>query len=263
MNIKKATHIKLKKQTQHKKQTKQLYLWSAILMIPAIVLYCLIFIIYKDFEGILKDFLSQLAFLPIFYIFYTIIIDKLLTAREKQTLIEKLNVVIGAFFTEAGIRLFIIYKQFESDFDNIGRHLASIGTWKESDYIDFKNYFVKNDYKIDSRDGDLDALKAYVLTKKDFLLRLMESPNLIAHETFTEMLLSLFHLVEELESRDSLSNLPEADYRHLSGDMRRMQDFLIVEWANYMKHLKNEYPYLFSIAVSKNPFDPSAKIEIA
>jgi hypothetical protein len=29
-----------------------------------------------------------------------------------------------------------------------------------------------------------------------------------------------------------------------------------------MKHLKNSYPYLFSLAVRTNPFDPNAKAEI-
>jgi len=30
----------------------------------------------------------------------------------------------------------------------------------------------------------------------------------------------------------------------------------------YMKHLKKEYPYLFSLAVRTNPFDPGASVEV-
>jgi hypothetical protein len=29
-----------------------------------------------------------------------------------------------------------------------------------------------------------------------------------------------------------------------------------------MQHLKNNYPYLFSLAVRTNPFDPQATVEI-
>jgi len=29
-----------------------------------------------------------------------------------------------------------------------------------------------------------------------------------------------------------------------------------------MEHLKNEYPYLFSLAVRTNPFDPNASIHV-
>jgi hypothetical protein len=34
------------------------------------------------------------------------------------------------------------------------------------------------------------------------------------------------------------------------------------EWVEYMKHLKNEYPYLFSFAMRTNPFDDKATIEV-
>jgi len=29
-----------------------------------------------------------------------------------------------------------------------------------------------------------------------------------------------------------------------------------------MRHLKKEYPYLFSLAVRTNPFDPRASVEV-
>jgi len=40
--------------------------------------------------------------------------------------------------------------------------------------------------------------------------------------------------------------------------MKRAHVLLIVEWLAYMKHLKINYPYLFSLAVRMNPFDPNA-----
>ncbi len=45
---------------------------------------------------------------------------------------------------------------------------------------------------------------------------------------------------------------------HLSGDIRRAYSILITEWLAYMKHLKSDYPYLFSLAVRTNPFDQTA-----
>ena len=49
---------------------------------------------------------------------------------------------------------------------------------------------------------------------------------------------------------------------HLKGDIRRAHSSLIVEWVRYMKHLKNRYPYLFSLAVRTNPFDSEASAVI-
>ena len=37
---------------------------------------------------------------------------------------------------------------------------------------------------------------------------------------------------------------------------------LIAEWLAYMRHLKKNYPYLFSLALRTNPFDPQASAVI-
>jgi len=62
--------------------------------------------------------------------------------------------------------------------------------------------------------------------------------------------------------RDDLQHLPPADGDHIAGDIRRAYTILIVEWFAYMKHLKHDYPYLFSFAVRTNPFDPNASPEV-
>jgi len=35
---------------------------------------------------------------------------------------------------------------------------------------------------------------------------------------------------------------------------------LVHEWLDYMKYLKKNYPYLFSLAVRTNPFDRNASV---
>jgi hypothetical protein len=40
-----------------------------------------------------------------------------------------------------------------------------------------------------------------LLSKRDFLVALMENPNLLEHESFTDLLWAVFHLVEELAVR--------------------------------------------------------------
>ena len=54
-----------------------------------------------------------------------------------------------------------------------------------------------------------------------------------------------------------------SDLDHLKVDMSRSYILVVSEWASYMKHLKNDYPYLFSIAVRTNPFNPEAEIVIS
>lgn len=86
------------------------------------------------------------------------------------------------------------------------------------------------------------------------------NPNLLEHDTFTDMLWALYHLIDELESRPDVSALPASDISHLGGDMARAWGLLVSEWIGYMKHLKHRYPYLWSLAVRKNPFTQSSVI---
>lgn len=101
-------------------------------------------------------------------------------------------------------------------------------------------------------------LLTFLLKKRNFLLGLIENPVLIEDEDFTEALLAVFHVLDELNCRRDLLNLPEPDQNHLINDMSRAYKRLSVQWLKYLKHLKGQYPYLFSLAVRKNPFDPDA-----
>jgi len=95
------------------------------------------------------------------------------------------------------------------------------------------------------------------------MLRLLENPNLLEHDSFTHLLWAVFHLTEELSNRRSVKDLPDSDYEHLSGDIKRAYVLLLSEWLDYMRHLKRNYPYLFSLAMRTNPFDPAASPIVA
>ena len=105
-------------------------------------------------------------------------------------------------------------------------------------------------------------IRNFFKEKRQFLLNLLENPNLLEHESFTNLLWAVFYLTEKLTLRRGLNGLPETDYQHLAGDMKRAYHLLTVEWLNYMKHLKANYPYLFSLAVRTNPFDANASVEV-
>ena len=94
------------------------------------------------------------------------------------------------------------------------------------------------------------------------MLRLLANPNLLEHDSFTNLLWAVFHLTDELAHRKDVNTILDSDYVHLAGDVKRAYVLLISEWLDYMKHLKVNYPYLFSLAMRTNPFDPEAKPEV-
>jgi len=130
--------------------------------------------------------------------------------------------------------------------------------WSEAAFDGISGRMSSYEFSVHIGSMNLIELKTFVLQKRDFLLRLLENPTVLEHESFTELLRAVFHLTEELESRDDVTSLPKSDYAHLSGDIRRAYDRLARQWIEYMKYLKGNYPYLFSLAMRTNPFDRDA-----
>jgi hypothetical protein len=67
-----------------------------------------------------------------------------------------------------------------------------------------------------------------------------------------------FVLTEELAYRSDTACLPSSDIGHLSRDVKRVYHLIVGEWLSYMRHLKKNYPFLFSLAMRINPMDRSA-----
>jgi hypothetical protein len=208
------------------------------------------------------DLFEYVAFLPIYVLLVTLVVDKLLKSKEKHSMLKKLNMVIGAFFGEAGIALLRHFAQYDQEIDRLRNTLIINSNWSNRHFLNVKRHIAGFEYSIDSKKGDLESLHGLLADKRDFLLNLLANPNLLEHETFTDLLWAVTHLAEELGYRDDLRKLPKTDYDHLSGDIKRAYSLLVMEWLSYMKHLKNEYPYLFSLALRTNPFDPEASVEI-
>jgi voltage-gated potassium channel len=182
----------------------------------------------------------------------------MLSRREKLTRMKKLNMVIGVFFSEVGTRLIRLFVDSDPNSEEIRRGLKITEKWTHQDFRNVSAHLKKFRYGIEtSRDG-LASLKEFLIMRRDFLVRLLENPSLLEHESFTDLLRAIFHLAEELAYREDLTRLPENDEKHIAGDMIRAYHLLVQAWVEYMEHLKKNYPYLFSLAMRINPFDREA-----
>lgn len=125
--------------------------------------------------------------------------------------------------------------------------------WKDADFAEALKMLASHDLQVDAGAADLPELKRFLVSKRNFLVGLLENQNLLEHEAVTDLLWAVFHLVEELEARDDFGDIPRTDIEHLNGDVKRVFGHLSREWVLYMQHLKQDYPYLFSLAVRMNP----------
>jgi hypothetical protein len=220
------------------------------------------YLIFQDEHHLFIFFAGDLAFIPIEVLVVTLIIDQMLESREKQRRMEKLNMVIGTFFSRIGTPLLAQLVRADSDIDNIKEHLI-IGTdWHNDMFKEVQKCLMNHSCNVAIDLVDLEVLKRFLIIHEDILLRLVENPMIFEHETFTDLILAVNHLDEELKARDNLFSLLTTDKAHIAKDIQRVYSQLIPEWLKYMKYLKIHYPYLFSLAIRKNPFDRSASVII-
>src|SRR4030067_1357474 len=116
--------------------------WQIIFGLSLIVLSALVYIlhysIFRDSHHIFLYLIGDIAFLPIQVLLVTLIIDRLLNAREKRSLLKKLNMVIGAFFSEVGTDLLKSFSGFTLQQDEIRQDLVEKNDWSNKVFSNIK-----------------------------------------------------------------------------------------------------------------------------
>jgi hypothetical protein len=236
--------------------------WPIILGLTLILLsaifYFIHYLIFRDVHHIFIYLVGDIAFVFIEVLLVTIIIHRLLTEREKRERMEKLNMLIGTFFSEVGTELLKLFSNLDPHLNKIRKVLDVDEKWTDREFLSVSNYLKDYNCEVKVEKKYLKDLLIFLNQKKNFVLMLMLNPNLLEHESFTKLLQALSHLSQELSCREDIDTLPDSDCNHLAGDIKRVYSFLSNEWVNYMKHLKDNYPYLFSLAMRTNPFDENA-----
>jgi hypothetical protein len=240
--------------------------WQVVLGLVLIILsaavYLLHYLFFHDIHHIFIYLVGDIAFVFIEVLLVTLIIHQLLAQREKRTKLEKMNMVIGTFYSDVGTVLLQHFAKLDTNIEHIRGDLADTKVLSKSGFVQLTNTLKYHKAVIKSTPKDLEELRDLLHGKRDFLLRLLENPILLEHSSFTDLLWAIFHLGDELAHRHVLKKIIKTDHEHINGDIKRSYLLLLREWTHYMSHLKESYPYLFSLAIRTNPFDPLAKPEV-
>jgi len=227
------------------------------------LLYYIHYLIFHDSHHIFIFMLHDFAFLPLEAFIVVIVIERVLSRREKQAILYKLNMVIGAFYSEVGNTLLADTLKYFRNRDEIARNLNITSDWGVNEFKTAAAYAYNLKADVDIQQCNLEEIKKILHEKRFYLLTLLENPNLLEHDRFTDLLWATTHLDEELQARSSLKDIPESDLAHLAIDIERMYDHLVSEWLDYIQHLKTAYPFLYSLVLRTHPFQekPSAVVE--
>jgi hypothetical protein len=206
--------------------------------------------------------MGDLAFLFLQVLLVTVFIDRVAQQREREEMRQKLNMVVGAFFSQVGTQLLGRIAGADRDLGEIRDDLVPRAAWTATQYALAAKAFNSHQPRVDLSACDLHELRALLSAQKGYLLGLLGNQSLLEHESFTELLWAITHLAEELEARSDLDHLTTPDAAHLAGDVRRAYGLLGTQWLSYLLHLQVNYPYLFSLAARTKPLDPDARVVV-
>ncbi|UCE42394.1 MAG: hypothetical protein JSV17_05375 [Candidatus Aminicenantes bacterium] len=231
---------------------------ALFLFMASALSYTIHYFIFHDAHHIFIYMIGDFGFLFLDVLLVLLIIERLLASREKKSILHKLNMVIGTFFSEVGMELLHRFSDFVENADQLESEVLINPQWDNKNFQEAQSKAISFKYSIVFDVERLEKLRDFLKSKHSFLVRLLENPILLDNQRFTDLLWAVFHLSEELNFRDSLQNLPDTDIAHLKTDLRRAYSRIVSEWIVYTEHLKSRYPFLFSLAARINPLNPNA-----
>jgi len=128
---------------------------AATLVLASVAGYCLQILLFHRTEDTLFYLFQDLAFLPVNALIVVVVLDKLLKWHERQSMLKKMNIVIGVFFSEMGIRLLTMFSSFDKAGQEIRKDLLIGDRWSDTDYEIARKNIKKIDFAIDARNGNL------------------------------------------------------------------------------------------------------------
>jgi hypothetical protein len=223
------------------------------LTISSVTIYMMQYVIFHDASSTFFYFLQDMAFLPIQALIVSLVINRFMNVAEKRRKVKKNNVAISTFFVDAGVEIMMILSKFDKN------HLKECEMLKLTELLENKGKNAKKivesfEYSFNVEPKKLSELVAAMEENRGFLLTLLQNPNLHEHEAFTDMLWAVFHIADELKTRGDLNLISDEDASHLAIDLLRAYKAMVMEWIGYINYLNDEYPFLYKIAIRKNPF---------
>jgi len=105
-----------------------------ILIALSVLVYYIHYLIFRDFHHILIYLIGDIAFVFLEVLLVTLVLQQLLHRHEKKSRMNKLNMVIGAFFSEVGVELLKTFSTFDEEAFKITQKLIITSDWSEKEF---------------------------------------------------------------------------------------------------------------------------------
>lgn len=200
--------------------------------------------------------LHEIALMPLEFVVVTLGLEKIMELTHKRENQAKISMIESVFFSESGSDMLRYLVSCDADGDVLMlRSVMDVQPGWTRRQIKQARATVKGiTYEVDSSKVDFFGLHYHLSTRHGYFLKVIENPALSGHERFTELLLRIYHLWEELDSRTDLYNLPQADREYLCRAVNAVYRELAIEWMQNATDLLLHQPERLHHVLRTNPF---------
>ncbi len=223
----------------------------SILLIISFMIYGLQIIIFHDPETTAFYIFQDMAFMPFTIAIATIVVGEVMDAREKRERMEKTRMLTSNFFTEMGVSLMRVLISAADYGEGVQKVFGENMVHDDQSLLQAKDVLHRCKVHVSLTKEVYEAAKKIIMERRTTLLVISSNPLLLDHEDFTEMLWSIFHLIDEFQLRNNFNELTEEDRHHLENDFSNLLKGLLVCWTSNMLFVKETYPNFYNTAMNK------------
>ena len=235
----------------HKLTMKQIVL---MLLCTSAVLYVLHFLIFRDLHHIGIFFLHELASMPLEVILVTLFFDKIIEKAHEEENQSKLSIIETLFFNESGGNMLRYLSTFDPNFSLLSDILAVRMDWKSVDYQSAKIHLKDYSFRLDVEKVDFFGLHYHLDERHSYYRNILENPALTQSSEFTELVMKIHLMWEELDCRTDLYNLDLHEKHYLGELLTEIYQELVEYWLdNAYNHSIHNRPRLHRL-IETSPF---------
>ncbi len=225
-----------------------------VLVICSLITYALHYLIFRDFHHIAIFFVHDLAFLPLEVILVSLGLDRLIESTHENEVKSKMSIIETLFFNESGSHILRYLIRFDPNAERLSAMLDLNMEWRSSQYAAAERQLKLYPFELDTEKLDFYGIHYHLNERMDFYRNILENPAMTQSNQFTEMVMNIYLLGEELEDRTDLYDLSAEDRRFLGDLVRQIYRELTEYWLdnayNHSLHNKHRLHRL----VATNPF---------
>lgn len=225
-----------------------------LLLCTSVVLYVLHYLVFRDLHHIGIFFLHELAGMPLEVILVSLFFDKLIEKTHEEENKSKLSIIETLFFNESGGNMLRYLSSFDPNFQQLSAVLAVRMDWKSVDYQAARLHLKDYPFQLDVEKVDFFGLHYHLDERHAYYRNILENPALTQSNEFTELVMKIYLMWEELDCRTDLYNLDLHEKHYLGELLTEIYEELVVYWLdNAHNHSIHNRPRLHRV-IETSPF---------